>query len=40
MKRILIKYFSYDYIGEIATYIALTAIMGVIVYGCIAYYMQ
>ena len=40
MKRIVEKYFTYEYMGEIATIIALTAIVVTIAYGCVAYYMQ
>ena len=40
MKRIVEKYFTYEYMGEVATIIALTAIVITIVYGCVAYYMQ
>ena len=40
MKKVLVKYFTYEYIGEITSIIALTAIVITIVYGCVAYYMQ
>jgi hypothetical protein len=40
MKRMLVKYFTYEYMGEVASIIALTAIVITIVYGCVAYYIQ
>ena len=40
MKKVINKYFTYEYMGEVASIIALMVIFITILYGCIAYYIQ